>query len=51
MKRAAQGYRSQYRVYWRGLRCTRPSLMNYALEVAKRMRARGHTVTVRMIPR
>ena len=45
MKRITPNYRAAYVVVW-GLRYSRPCLMNWALDLARRMRARGHAVTV-----
>lgn len=49
MKRTVRGY-PHYRVIWNGPgprgRISRPGLMNWVLEVAKRMRRRGHNVLV-----
>lgn len=48
MKRTADGYTARYVVRWLGHdgRTTAPSLMHWALMVARRMRARGHNVVV-----
>ncbi len=50
MRRNAPGYRSSFAVVWfkRGElpRESAPRLMGWAVEVARRMRARGHFVQV-----
>jgi hypothetical protein len=43
MKRSAHGYRPRFAVVWNGKK-SRPALMHWALEVARRMRSRGHSV-------
>ncbi len=45
MRRTAPGYNC-YAVQWGGYKVTAPCLMHWALAVARRMRARGHNVTV-----
>lgn len=45
MKREAPGYAGAYVVRWKR-RTTRPALMHWSLEVARRMRRRGHSVSV-----
>lgn len=45
MKRTAAGYSPRYSVVWKGKQ-SKPALMNWALMVARRMRHRGHTVSV-----
>jgi hypothetical protein len=45
MKRTAPGYAGAYAVRWKR-RLSRPALMMWALEVARRMRRRGHSVSV-----
>lgn len=51
MKRTTQGYTPRFAVQWGGYKQTAPCLMNWALEVAKRMRARGHNVFVVQVRR
>jgi len=45
MKRTTEGYAPSYALLWNGRR-SRPALMGWTLEVAQRMRRRGHCVTV-----
>lgn len=46
MKRTTPGYKARFAVQWGGYKTTAPCLMGWAVELKRRMRLRGHNVTI-----